>query len=175
MHHERDLILPALTVLVENDGACSTRTLIDDVKTSIKLDEEDLETLPSADFCRIDQIIRNLKSNKTLEKLGVATYFPGGFELTDYGLACALDEEDITKLHRAIKKLFDGRTNALTVQQAIVLTYKEKSVRFKDTKAAANAIRKQVARFHFSDDNDRLETIGLYFDDYVKHNPQNVL
>lgn len=175
MHHERDLIFPALTVLIENDGACATRTLIDDIKNSITLDEEDLALLPSADFCRIDQIIRNLKSNKTLEKLGVATYFPGGFELTDFGLGCALQESDAGKLRRAINKLFDSKSNALTLQQATVLIVKEQGLRFKDGKKAREGIQSQVAHFHFSDDDTRLQFLRMAVDKYVTNNPSNVL
>jgi hypothetical protein len=88
---EKDYIPSVLqTALHKENKSALWSEIRDFVKDHLHLNEEDTEEYPSAEMERWTQILRNLTSNKTLEKLGLATYIPGGIKLTPYGVTVAL-------------------------------------------------------------------------------------
>lgn len=78
---EKNLVFPALFILAQakvhlNDFSVSTTDLKKAIYARIEdsLSDEDLEPLKNRGDSKIDQVIRNLISNKTLEKSGFAEY-----------------------------------------------------------------------------------------------------
>ena len=81
---ERWLIVPVLWIIGLTPGI-KTATIIDEVRNLIVPDEYADEILPSRTDARITQLVRNLRSHKTLERLGLATYTLGEWKITDSG------------------------------------------------------------------------------------------
>lgn len=78
---ERDLIIPsalALSALVNrnNDNVVSSNEFRSTLMRMIEsiLTDEDKEKLPSCSSRRIDQVVRNLISNRTLDNMGYTYY-----------------------------------------------------------------------------------------------------
>lgn len=78
---EKDLVFPALFILSQakvhlNDPNVSTTDLKKAILSRIEdnLSDEDMLPLKNRGDSKIDQVIRNLISNKTLEKSGFAEY-----------------------------------------------------------------------------------------------------
>lgn len=71
---ERDLIIPSLEIMLENDGSVSTRDLILHLRLRLQPEGEDLEILAGRTDDRFSQKVRNLRSHKTFERLSVARY-----------------------------------------------------------------------------------------------------
>lgn len=78
---EKDVIFPALLLLAQakvylKDPNISTAVLKKSIFDNIEdnLSDADLEPLKNRNDTKVDQVIRNLVSNKTLEKSGLASY-----------------------------------------------------------------------------------------------------
>ncbi len=83
---ENELIIPALTAMYNAPSRrILTSDLINEISNNFILDNQDLTPLLNRNDEKYTQIVRNLKSHKTLAKLNFATEFDGGFELTDEG------------------------------------------------------------------------------------------
>lgn len=83
---ENDLIIPALVIMYNRPTRqIQTSDLIDEIAAAFTLDHHDLTPLINRNDEKYSQIVRNLKSHKTLRDLGYAVEIPGGFELTGAG------------------------------------------------------------------------------------------
>lgn len=167
MHTENDIIPTAIEILRNAGGVCTTGELVNTVKEILPLDAEDLEILPSGMFPRIDQIVRNLKCNKTLEKLGIAEYFDGGFMLTEEGQTMPIET-----IKENIKTI---QSNELSLQQCMVNVVKKHGFVFVKSMEAASEIRKQFPPLQKIDnDYDRLNAVTTVVQTYVENHPENV-
>lgn len=92
---EKDVIFPALLLLAQakfhlKDPNVPTSVLKKSIFGNIEdnLSDEDLAPLKNRNDTKVDQVIRNLVSNKTLEKGGLATYNQENrtLQITDAGL-----------------------------------------------------------------------------------------
>ncbi len=171
MHTESQLALPSIEVIRAHGGICDTGDMISALKGSLTLDSEDKELLPSGFSIRFDQIARNLKCNKHLLKMGLVEHYQGGFMLTDKGR-----EIDTKSLKTLIVKHFAPRTNVLSNQQAMVKYVKDIArISFKDSKAAANEIRRGFnSLMKVNNDDDRITAVAVLVNDYVYNNPDNI-
>lgn len=93
---EKNVIFPALLLLAQakfhlKDPNVPTSVLKKSIFGNIEddLSDEDLAPLKNRNDTKVEQIIRNLVSNKTLEKSGLATYDneKRTLQITDAGLA----------------------------------------------------------------------------------------
>ncbi|MEG2172287.1 MAG: hypothetical protein RRY29_03390 [Desulfovibrionaceae bacterium] len=85
---ECDLIPPALEILVELGGSATTSELIAALRVKLHPHGEDLDVLEGRSDDKFSQIVRNLRSHKTFERMGVARYSKGAGEkvsITTYG------------------------------------------------------------------------------------------
>lgn len=77
-HSESDLFAPTLLILaqaqVQNNGPVSTRQLREALEKSLPLGEEDMAPLKNRSDTKFSQVVRNLRSNRTMEKLGLVDY-----------------------------------------------------------------------------------------------------
>lgn len=71
---ERDLILPALEIMLQCGGSVTTRDLIVELRARLQPSGEDLRILDGRSDDKFSQIVRNLRSHKTFERLGIARY-----------------------------------------------------------------------------------------------------
>lgn len=84
---ENDLIIPALIVMYNSPNhQIQTSDLIDEIAIAFTLDNHDLTPLLNRNDEKYTQIVRNLKSHKTLRDLGYAIEIDGGFQLTGAGV-----------------------------------------------------------------------------------------
>ncbi len=92
---ERNLIIPALTVLFNNGGnehIVETKILTSELRKHINPTHADQELLKGRSDDRLSQVIRNLVSHRTLEKQGLALYQveneskEKGYKLTKKGI-----------------------------------------------------------------------------------------
>lgn len=97
---EKDLIIPATMILSfyskkSENGEVSSEQLRKSLFRMMEphLSPEDLEKLPSTSSRRIDQVMRNLVSNRTLDNLGYTVYNPetNSFKVTTKCLEKASD------------------------------------------------------------------------------------
>ena len=98
---ESDLILPALLIISESPGV-ATSTLIRELANILKPTGEDAEILSGRSDTKFSQIVRNLVSHETLEKLGYATYSKGEtrrsggvFHITEKGQSYLEENQEI--------------------------------------------------------------------------------
>lgn len=93
---EKNVIFPALLLLAQakfhlKDPNVPTSVLKKSIFGNIEddLSDEDLAPLKNRNDTKVEQVIRNLVSNKTLEKSGLATYDSEKrtLQITDAGLA----------------------------------------------------------------------------------------
>ena len=83
---ESQLIIPALECMCEMpEGRITTKELIHRLELIFEPDGEDIEILDGRSDTRFSQKVRNLKSHKTLDKMGLAREIPDGFEITEAG------------------------------------------------------------------------------------------
>jgi len=84
---ENELIIPALIAMHNSPNhQIQTSDLINEIANRFALDDQDLTQLLNRNDEKFTQIVRNLKSHKTLKDLGYAIEIPGGFELTELGI-----------------------------------------------------------------------------------------
>lgn len=84
---ENQLIIPALIAMYESPGhEIQTTDLINQIADQFNLDQQDLTMLLNRNDEKYTQIVRNLKSHKTLAELGHAVEIPGGFRITPGGI-----------------------------------------------------------------------------------------
>lgn len=83
---ENDLIIPALEEMYNSPNfEIQTSDLIDRIAARFTLDNQDLTPLLNRNDEKYTQIVRNLKSHKTLRDLELAVEIEGGFKLTAKG------------------------------------------------------------------------------------------
>ncbi len=83
---EAELILPALKIMAASKaGIAMTSDLIQGLAHAFRPKGEDNEILEGRHDTKFSQKVRNLKSHRTLEKMGVAERVNGGFRITDAG------------------------------------------------------------------------------------------
>jgi hypothetical protein len=82
---ESALVLPALECIYDAGGRLSTTKLRACLTEKFGPDGEDAAILDGRSDTKFDQKVRNLKSHKTLSRLGWAVEYRGGFELTGAG------------------------------------------------------------------------------------------
>lgn len=87
---ERQLIHPACKIIAKNGGSIQTSVLIAKLWHLMRPKNGDLDGLKNRNDVKFTQIVRNLKSHKTLFKLGYVKEVPGGFSLTPLGFIYAL-------------------------------------------------------------------------------------
>jgi len=96
---EKELILPALFVMKENDNEeITTSVLIKKLEDLIEIDEADQGIIQSRKDSFFTQKVRNLKSHNTLVKKGFSTYNDGKFKITEYGKKYLEDNQEELKL-----------------------------------------------------------------------------
>ena len=84
---ENQLIIPDLIAMYNSTENCiQTTDLINEISDQFDLDNHDLLPLVNRNDEKFTQIIRNLKSHKTLHKLNYALEIEGGFQLTQNGI-----------------------------------------------------------------------------------------
>lgn len=118
---EKNLVFPALFILSQakvhlNDPNVSTTDLKKAIYARIEdsLSDEDLEPLKNRGDSKIDQVIRNLISNKTLEKSGFAEYNADNrtLKITDAGFNFVSEKlialTELPEELRALKKEEDA-------------------------------------------------------------------
>lgn len=116
---ERDLILPALYCINEADQkTLSTSALIQQLRDLLKPIGEDLEILENRGDDRFSQKVRNLRSHRTLERLGYCTYQKrkddGYWTITNNGEAYLSKHQDL--IIRIIRFGFQAIEEAFTHQ-----------------------------------------------------------
>ena len=84
---ENQLIIPAMIAMYNSPNyEIQTSDLIDDIANQFVLDARDLSPLLNRNDEKFTQIVRNLKSHKTLHDLGHVDEIEGGFRLTKNGI-----------------------------------------------------------------------------------------
>ena len=84
---ENQLIIPALIAMFNSENfEIKTTDLINHIENQFRLDAQDLSPLVNRNDEKYTQIVRNLKSHKTLRKLGYAEEIDGGFRITPTGV-----------------------------------------------------------------------------------------
>ena len=84
---ENELIVPALRAMFNSPNfEIQTSDLIDEIANQFTLDGHDLAPLMNRNDEKFTQIVRNLKSHKTLRDLGYAEEIEGGFRITRVGI-----------------------------------------------------------------------------------------
>jgi hypothetical protein len=84
---ENQLIIPALLAMYNSPNyEIQTSDLIDAIANQFTLDGQDLSPLLNRNDEKFTQIVRNLKSHKTLHELGHVEEIEGGFRLTKDGV-----------------------------------------------------------------------------------------
>lgn len=84
---ENQLIIPALLAMYNSPNyEIQTSDLIDAIANQFILDGQDLSPLLNRNDEKFTQIVRNLKSHKTLHELGHVDEIEGGFRLTKDGV-----------------------------------------------------------------------------------------
>lgn len=91
---ERQLVLPALYLINENDGIDTSR-LISRLEEIMRPEGHDMEILANRGDTYFSQKVRNLKSHDTLQKKGYATYDNGIYRITDEGHKYLSDNTEI--------------------------------------------------------------------------------
>ena len=86
-HAEEDFVLLSLRCCYELGGEASFDDMRDYIQHHMELTEADEAALPSTEAPRWHQILRNLKSNHTMEKRSLAVPVPKGFSITAEGVA----------------------------------------------------------------------------------------
>ncbi len=169
---ERELIYPAIEAIRFHGNIADTGDVIKTIKDNLPLCADDLEPLPSDDIPRIDRIIRNLKSHKTLLVMGLVEHYDGGFILTDEGM-----EIDTNELEIIVEKHFAPKTNDLTLPQAMIKYVDEiAKINFKNRGAAAKVIRAGMDKLpKINNDIDRMEQVGELINRYVMEHPENIV
>lgn len=71
---EKELILPTLYIIENNNGSILTSDLIQQLREIMKPKEEDIEILKNRNDDRFSQKVRNLRSHRTLENAQYASY-----------------------------------------------------------------------------------------------------
>ena len=83
---ERELVIPTLEILSESpNGEATTTDIIAELKNRFNPTGEDAEILEGRNDTKFTQIVRNLKSHKTLVKEGLAEEIHEGFRITEAG------------------------------------------------------------------------------------------
>ena len=83
---ENELIIPALVAMAgKKNGEIATSDLITYIKSRFVLDAQDQEPLENRSDQKYTQIVRNLKSHKTLRDKGYAEEIEDGFRLLPDG------------------------------------------------------------------------------------------
>jgi len=82
---ENQLVVPALIAMYKAGGSIQTTDLIITIASELTLDDVDLQPLLNRNDEKYTQIVRNLKSHKTLSDLNYAIEIDGGFRLTNIG------------------------------------------------------------------------------------------
>lgn len=92
---EEDLIEPSLLILAKaergNHGPITTAQLKAALKATLPLSDEDQAPLKNRSDTKIDQIIRNLVSHRTLTRKELVHQEDGKFSITEAGKAVVLD------------------------------------------------------------------------------------
>lgn len=86
---ENELIIPALQIFTQKKRGTTTSELIKELTVIMRPIGKDADILPNRKDSYFSQIVRNLKSHKTLEKAKLAIYKPGKpdgkYFITDIG------------------------------------------------------------------------------------------
>lgn len=99
---ERDLILPALTILDDANSEVSTTELSQRLRKVIKPQGDDLDILSRRKDDKFSQKVRNLRSHKTLEEHSYATYESRGHQgfwmITETGREVARQNQEFANV-----------------------------------------------------------------------------
>lgn len=84
---EKDIVVPALLAMLDSpNGEIQTSDLINKIRQIFNLDADDLTFLDNRTDQKFTQIVRNLKSHKTLANMNLAEEIEGGFRITPTGV-----------------------------------------------------------------------------------------
>ena len=84
---ENEIIVPALLAMYNSpNNEIQTSKLIIAIANNFNLDSQDLSPLLNRQDEKFTQIVRNLKSHKTLKDLGYAEEIDGGFRILQKGI-----------------------------------------------------------------------------------------
>ena len=131
---EGDLVFPALKFIVRSgDAGVSTAELLLLLREQLELDADDLRPLEGRNDDRFSQIVRNLKSHDTLEKLEYAIHVDGRYYATDEGVnVVAAESENVDLLYsqgfdqRSLADLLKNQAGHLVVEEGQTYNLKGK-------------------------------------------------
>ena len=84
---ENEIVVPALIAMYNSpNNEIQTSRLIIEIANRFYLDAQDLSPLLNRQDEKFTQIVRNLKSHKTLRDLGYAEEIEGGFRILQKGI-----------------------------------------------------------------------------------------
>ncbi len=169
MIKERDLVVPAVSVIRAHGGVCDTSDLINGIKSVVKLSDSDVALLPSGFSKKIEQIVRNLKCNDVLTKTGLAEHYEGGFMLTEKGLSVSDAELTYIAYQHVAKPA------GISPQGALTRYLSMRGITFVNTMKAVTAIK---AGFYslapFDSTRIQMKEVGGMVREYIAANPENV-
>lgn len=114
---EADLILPSLYLMsLRKNGTIATSELINELSELLQPEGEDLKILEGRNDNKFSQKVRNLKSHKTLEKLGYATHNGEYFSITQQGRKYIEEGENAEKINNDFAINFEGE-NTINLQE----------------------------------------------------------
>ena len=82
---EHELIVPSLKIISKNKDGIDTKKLIDELRKLLKPNGEDILVLSNRADDKFSQKVRNLKSHRSLEKKGLATFNNNRYLITEDG------------------------------------------------------------------------------------------
>jgi len=168
MYTEKDLVIPAILsmrTLVDANGFVSTFDLREELLNTLELDDYDMETLPSGQTMRVEQLIRNLKSHHSLLEMGLVDEVPRGFILLGYSNMTVDALEIIVETYAKTPNAFSNKSltksNKLSNEKArerVMAAFKKDKIELIIAgKFAVTAAMKTLESF----DNDADRIIGI--------------
>lgn len=161
---ERDLVVPVLDILKQKGGFATIRDIRDHIIANYPLSELDLKMSATRKNEHVfEQQIRNLTSHNTLEKLGLAESFNGGFRLlpgiadllnsnSDWIYTVIADSHNTKGVRRVVDQI-DKRKKVVSFEEeltgeGLVTTAKEVKRRTRSAKLRQAAIERYSVNGH---------------------------
>lgn len=168
-YSEPELIIPALEVLMAFPEGIDTAGVLVLLRDELQPSGHDLEILKDRNDDHFSQKVRNLRSHKTLEKKGLATFKNGNFRITENGRAYLQDNrKTFETLADQGFKLKDREAAAkkdwgeIVIEEGAIKRLSQKV--FKRSKKLA-----EHARAEFSDAEGRIECAGCGFEGSTRY------
>jgi hypothetical protein len=164
-----DLIVPAVAIIAAHPDGIGTSEL----STLLRRQGEDLEPLKKRADDKFSQKVRNLKSHKTLEKLGLAVHEFGLWRITELGQKMADLGSEVLEIFQSLQEQgFDDEQKraALEGYDDIVIEEGERIIANRSVVERSQILR-QAALQKFSDENGSIACVGCGFRAEAKYGP----